>query len=70
MKRIAVDIGGTFTDLIAYDDRTFHVVKLSTTSPKPENGVIESIKRANLDYDYLIHATTVATNSLLTGSFG
>lgn len=70
MRRIAVDIGGTFTDLVAFENSSFHVVKIPTTSKEPEAGVIESIKRADMAYDFLIHATTVATNSLLTGKYG
>lgn len=70
MNRIAVDIGGTFTDLVAIQEGSFKILKLSTTTRNPEKGVLDSIKRANVPYDFLIHATTVATNSLLTGKYG
>lgn len=70
MTRIAVDIGGTFTDLVAFEDGQFRVIKLPTTTKEPEQGVINSIKRVGVKYDSLIHATTVATNALLTNRFG
>lgn len=70
MNRIAVDIGGTFTDLVAFHEGSCHVLKIPTTSLRPEQGVIDSIARSGLPYDYVVHATTVATNSILTGKFG
>ena len=45
MKRIGVDVGGTFTDLIYVDDEagTVQVHKLPTTPDDPSEGSIEGI---------------------------
>jgi N-methylhydantoinase A len=42
MKRIGVDIGGTFTDLVLYDEATGQIKKTKTlTTPKaPEEGLL------------------------------
>ncbi|HUN40544.1 MAG TPA: hydantoinase/oxoprolinase family protein [Acetobacteraceae bacterium] len=72
LTRLAVDIGGTFTDLVlALPDRTFSA-KLLTTHDAPERAVIEGtaailqdagIQAAQLDL--VIHGTTLATNALI-----
>ena len=45
MLRISVDVGGTFTDLVAFDEETGKILNIKTpTVPKqPEKGVINSI---------------------------
>ena len=71
-SRIGVDIGGTFTDFICYDESDNKVVidKIPTTPDAPEKAVIEVIKR-NLTkehlskVDFFLHGTTVGLNSLL-----
>ncbi len=67
--RIGVDIGGTFTDLVAYDEfsKTFSFVKVSTTI-NPEDGVINSLMKIykNQKIRIFSHSTTIATNALLT----
>jgi N-methylhydantoinase A len=71
--RLGVDVGGTFTDLIFYDDETgeIHVAKEPTTPAAPEEGVLSAIGTAvsaeELDAaQYFLHGTTVGLNSLLT----
>ncbi|MGB9729338.1 MAG: hydantoinase/oxoprolinase family protein [Thermoprotei archaeon] len=65
MLTIAIDIGGTFTDIIAVDDQgLIHYYKGSTTPKNPEIGVYEGLKRF-ADIKEVIHATTIATNALL-----
>src|ERR1700689_4232360 len=71
-NRLAVDIGGTFTDLVlALPDRTLSK-KLLTTHDHPDAAVIEGtrfilaeagIPAAQLDL--VIHGTTLATNGLI-----
>ncbi len=70
--RLAVDIGGTFTDLVlALPDRTLSA-KLLTTHTAPEEAVIAGA-RAILEQagiaasalDLVIHGTTLATNALI-----
>ena len=72
LTRLAVDIGGTFTDLVlALPDRSFSA-KLLTTHDAPERAVIEgtaAILRetgiAATQLDLVIHGTTLATNALI-----
>ena len=71
--RIGVDIGGTFTDLLFYDDKekTVTACKVPTTPHSPDEGCINAIrqvvpieKSAGPD-DYFMHGTTVGLNALL-----
>ena len=70
--KLAVDIGGTFTDLVLECDGTQHQTKLLTTSAAPEEAVLEGARRI-LDesgtpasaVELVIHGTTLATNSLI-----
>jgi len=71
-SRIGVDIGGTFTDFIIYDEigNTVTIDKITTTPDSPERAVIDVIKK-NLTkdelgkIDFFLHGTTVGLNSLL-----
>lgn len=70
--RIGVDIGGTFTDLLFYNDQTSQmlVAKVPTTPASPEQGCVQAVIDA-VDGDqlrhtqYFLHGTTVGLNSLL-----
>ncbi|MBI3976490.1 MAG: hydantoinase/oxoprolinase family protein [Armatimonadetes bacterium] len=67
--RIASDIGGTFTDLVALNERTGGITasKTDTTPPDFEHGVIETIRKAGLEgagVDVFVHGTTVIINAL------
>ncbi len=75
VKRIGVDVGGTFTDLILVDDLAGKITvdKIPSTPDDPARGVVEGITRlcqkAGVqlsEVDNLLHATTVATNIALT----
>lgn len=75
MKRIGVDVGGTFTDLYLSDNTTKQVVieKLPSTPEDPSRAVLEGLRRLTAkagisltDVDELVHGTTVATNIALT----
>ena len=70
--RLGVDVGGTFTDLIFYDDETgeVQVAKQPTTPAAPERGVIATVLAATPENvlrasRYFLHGTTVGLNSLL-----
>ena len=65
--RIGVDVGGTFTDLVAFDGRALRVVKLPSTSPEFERAVIEAVGRVigGAADARVVHGSTVATNALL-----
>jgi N-methylhydantoinase A len=73
MRHLAVDVGGTFTDICLFDDEeeTTRVGKVSSTRD-PIDAVFEGIEDigANLNEVGLFsHGTTVATNALITRSF-
>ena len=70
--RIGVDIGGTFTDLIYYDDVSGEslVAKVPTTPDNPDEGVVTAIGQAVpadrvKAAEYFLHGTTVGINALL-----
>jgi N-methylhydantoinase A len=72
--RIAVDIGGTFTDLQVLDTRSGAITNLKTpTTPEDPSlglmtGIRESAARDGFtfaDIGYLLHGTTIATNAVL-----
>ncbi|HET8628462.1 MAG TPA: hydantoinase/oxoprolinase family protein [Thermomicrobiales bacterium] len=72
--RVGVDIGGTFTDLIAVDEETgaLHVGKTLTTPDHPARGVEAGLRetlagagRAPADVAGVIHGTTLVTNALI-----
>ncbi len=70
---IGVDIGGTFTDVVLFDSTTgdVRVLKVPSTPRKPEEAVINALNSLGLnhgDVAIINHATTVATNALLTRS--
>src|SRR3954452_8160346 len=67
---VAVDIGGTFTDLIGFDDetQTFVQAKSLTTPAELTQGVINCLKESGIDagrIDELIHGSTTAINTLI-----
>lgn len=72
MKRIGVDVGGTFTDFIYVDDDRTEVYKTSTTPQDPSIGIMTGI-HALLELtgtkpeeiDEIFHGTTIATNMVL-----
>ncbi len=72
---LGIDIGGTFTDLVASDGSGLvWRVKVPTTPSDPAEGALDSVRRflrkASIDprqAKVVIHATTLASNALLTG---
>ena len=69
MALLAVDIGGTFTDLMAFDDQAgFFQAKSLTTPHDFAQGIIDCIEKSSIDpasISDLIHGTTVAINTLI-----
>jgi N-methylhydantoinase A len=70
--RLAVDIGGTFTDVAVERDEERWTGKVLTTPHAPELGVLEGVhvvlERAALtpaDIELVIHGTTLATNAII-----
>ena len=70
--RLAVDIGGTFTDVAIEQEGQRWTGKVLTTSHAPELGVLDGLRlvleRAALapdDIALVIHGTTLATNAII-----
>ena len=77
MYRIGVDVGGTFTDLVAVDpDGRVTIAKSASTPDDPSIGVMDGLGLLAVELgtdarallmatDVIVHGTTVATNALL-----
>ncbi|PTS81099.1 5-oxoprolinase, partial [Sphingomonas sp. HMWF008] len=74
--RLGVDVGGTFTDLLLFDDASgsFWRHKTPSTPQDSSQGVLigveavcESAGITPADIEILLHGTTVATNAVLEG---
>jgi N-methylhydantoinase A len=70
MKRAGVDIGGTFTDVIVFDEETeeIEITKTPSTPANPAEGVINGLTKAETDIaniDFFSHGSTVGTNALI-----
>lgn len=71
--RLGVDVGGTNTDLVLYDELTGTQVveKLPTTPANPAIAILEGVDRflargiSARDISFFAHGTTVTTNALL-----
>lgn len=75
--RLGVDVGGTFTDLLLVNESSgeVHTAKVPSTPADSSIGVMNGVARicdsAGIDpseIDQVMHGTTVATNTVLTGS--
>src|SRR5262252_4426319 len=71
---LGIDIGGTFTDIVVYDQRRASSIshKELTTPEAPHAGVVSGIRRlfeaegiAYGDIARVVHATTLFTNALI-----
>ncbi|HEY4421730.1 MAG TPA: hydantoinase/oxoprolinase family protein [Pseudonocardia sp.] len=68
--RVAMDIGGTFTDVVTYDDEAgaFTASKASTTPEDLSEGVVSGLAAvvdAPADISFLVHGTTQGLNAFL-----
>jgi N-methylhydantoinase A len=71
--RVGIDVGGTFTDLVALEcwSGAVVVVKLASTPHQPHRAVIDALTTLLARYqappaiEFVAHATTLATNALL-----
>ena len=70
--RVAVDIGGTFTDVVLEAGRERASAKVLTTSGAPETAVVAGLEEvlsatglAAADVALVLHGTTLATNAIL-----
>lgn len=74
MWRVGVDVGGTFTDLFAWHEKTGErrTGKVLTTRQDRSEGVIAAIREAEIPFpeiSILVHGTTTATNALIERSY-
>ncbi|TLS36251.1 hydantoinase/oxoprolinase family protein [Pseudalkalibacillus caeni] len=76
MYRIAVDVGGTFTDIVLQNEKTGEIFGTKTPSTPTDQsiGLMNGIKKiceennvAISEIQSIIHGTTVATNAVLEG---
>lgn len=74
---VAVDVGGTFTDVLVFDEQTGELTdaKVLSTTEDPSEGVVTGIERVCEkvgisfgDLRLLFHGTTVVTNMILTNT--
>jgi N-methylhydantoinase A len=74
VKRLGVDVGGTFTDLIFVDDETGAILvhKVATTPEDPSQGTVQGVRQiaeeaqvAPSELDQVFHGTTIATNIVI-----
>jgi N-methylhydantoinase A len=64
--RIAIDTGGTFTDIVYLKDSQLVVLKVFSTPADPGRAVIEGLREISPSPDVVVrHGTTVATNAML-----
>ena len=70
--RLAVDIGGTFTDVVLETPEARFSVKVLTTKTAPEDGVLDgmlrALKLAKMEpgqVGLIVHGTTLATNAII-----
>lgn len=69
--RAAVDVGGTFTDVVVLDAASGSLIvdKVETTPAEPSVGVLESLAKSGAPMQHIthfVHGTTLALNALLT----
>lgn len=76
MKKIGIDVGGTFTDVILMDDATGAVftAKVPTTPRDPARGAVNGVRRVlelassqGPEIGFIGHGSTIATNMLVEG---
>ncbi|WP_353183651.1 hydantoinase/oxoprolinase family protein [Bosea sp. (in: a-proteobacteria)] len=77
--RVGIDVGGTFTDLVAIDEAGVTTFTKSPSTPQDQsigvlNGLVDLAGRVGLELsaflaaiERIVHGTTVATNALLEG---
>ena len=68
--RVAIDVGGTFTDICIMDEATGLIrIEKTASTPDPIDGIMGGVSKAGVDLAEVAlfsHGTTVATNALIT----
>src|SRR6266700_7446044 len=74
MLFVGTDVGGTFTDVVIFDEesrKSPEVIKVPTDLKRPELAIVKALGKyqgRTEQFALVSHATTIATNSLLTQS--
>ena len=66
--RVGVEVGGTFTDLVAVGPDGITVTKVPSVPAAPDEGAFNALMAAGLDLsevEDLAHGSTIATNAVL-----
>ena len=64
---LGVDVGGTFTDVVAVKDGRIHTTKVPTQAVNTEEGVLEGARRVGVEGAPVFnHASTVGLNAIIT----
>jgi len=64
--QVGVDIGGTFTDLVALEGDSLRIYKLPSTPSRPEEAFFSGLREAGMEEAArIVHGSTVAINALL-----
>jgi len=66
--RAGVEVGGTFTDLVAIDGGRVRIAKVPSVPARPDDGAIDALAAGGLALpavEDLVHGSTVATNAIL-----
>ena len=66
--RVGVEVGGTFTDLVAFEEGGVRITKVPSTPQAPHRGAIAALDESGLALETagdLVHGSTVATNAVL-----
>ncbi|MEX2648198.1 MAG: hydantoinase/oxoprolinase family protein [Alphaproteobacteria bacterium] len=66
--RVGVEVGGTFTDLVAIDQGQVRVAKVPSVPKRPDEGAFAALEAAKLPLARitdLVHGSTVGTNAVL-----
>src|SRR2546426_12600426 len=61
--RAGVDVGGTFTDFVAFRDGQFVTSKVPSRPREPDAAIVAGMRA--LGADSIAHGTTVATNAIV-----
>ena len=76
MRRIGIDVGGTFTDIVLHDDTSGEVwsTKVPSTPSDPSVGALNGLNRildlsktTPANVGFIGHGTTIATNMVIEG---
>ncbi len=69
MIRVAIDVGGTFTDFAAFDDRSNKLlITKAPTTPQIIEGMMQCFDRSGVkvnEINHFVHGTTIAINTVI-----